>query len=315
MTNRYLGVDPVLTNVAIGYTNEQYIAELVLPSFSVAKQTGKHFVYDRGRFRGPANNAKRAQGANSSEVSLVLTTGNPYFCEDHALKQFVADEDVDNAITPTSPYQDATENTVDRLLIGREIEAATLLTTAANFATGSKVTLTGTDQWNDYTNSDPIGDIETGKTAIHDSIFQMPNTLVLGKQVYDQLIHHPAIIERVKYSQLGVVTPQLLAAVFDVERVIIAKAGKNTSIEGQSDTMGYIWGKIALLAYVAPKVGPKVITLGLNYVWAGKSMQVKRLRGTDEEDREGTYIRAGRWYYDQNIVASEAGYLISGAVA
>ena len=315
MTNRYLGVDPVLTNVAIGYTNEQYIAEMLLPSFSVKKQTDKHFVYDRGRFRGPSNNAKRAQGANSSEVSLILTTGNPYFAEDHALKQFVADEDVDNAITPTSPYQDATENVVERLMIGREIEAATLLTTAGNYGSGNKVTLTGTDQWNDYTNSDPIGDIETGKTAIHAAIFQTPNVLVLGKQVYDQLIHHPAIIERVKYSQLGVVTPELLAAVFDVEKVIIAKAGKNTANEGQTDTMGYIWGKIALLAYVAPKVAPKVITLGLTYVWAGKSMEVKRLRGSDEDDREGTYIRAGRWYYDQNIVASEAGYLISGAVS
>lgn len=315
MTNRYLGVDPVLTNVAIGYTNEEYIAEKVLPSFSVAKQTGKHFVYDRGRFRGPVNNAKRAQAANSEEVRLTLTTGNPYFCEDHALKQFVADEEVDNAMTPTSPFQDATENTVERLLIGREIEAATLLTTAGNFSSGHKVTLTGTDQWSDYVNSTPISDIETGKTAIHQAIFKMPNTLVLGKQVFDQLAHHPDIIERVKYSQLGVVTEELMAKVFDVERVIIAKAGKNTSIEGQADTMGYIWGKIALLAYVAPKVGPKVITLGLNYVWAGKSMQVKRLRGTDEEDREGTYVRAGRWYYDQNIVASEAGYLVSTAVA
>lgn len=315
MPNRYLGVDPVLTNVAIGYTNEEFIAEILLPSFNVAKQTGKHFVYDRGRFRGPDNNAKRAQGANSSEVRMTLTTGNPYYCEDHALKQFVADEDVDNAMTPTSPYQDATENTVDRLMIGRELEAATLLTTAGNYGASNKVTLTGTDQWGDYTNSDPIADIETGKTAIHQAIFRMPNVLMLGKQVFDKLAQHPAIIDRVKYSQLGVVTPELMAKVFDVDRVVVAKAGKNTANEGATDAMGYIWGKFALLAYVAPKVGPKTITLGLNYVWAGKSMQVKRLRGTDEDDREGTYIRAGRWYYDQNIVASEAGYLISTAVA
>lgn len=314
MTNRYQGVDPLMTNVAIAYTNDEYIAESLLPSFSVKKQTDKHFVYDRGRFRAPSNNAKRAQSANSGEVNLILTTGNPYFAEDHALKQFVADEEADNAVDPSAPYQDATESVVERLMIGREVEAATLLATAGNYGASNKITLTGTDQWNDYINSNPIGDIEAGKAAVHAQIFKTPNVLMLGKQVYDQLLNHPAIIERIKHSQLGVSTLGLMASIFDVEKVIVGRAGKNNSTEGQADSMGYIWGKVALLAYVAPKVVPKVVTLGITYVWAGKTLQVKRLRGSDEEDREGTYIRAGRWYYDQNIVSSEAGYLISGAV-
>ena len=29
-----------------------------------------------------------------------------------------------------------------------------------------------------------------------------PNTLVLSKKVFDKLVDHPAIVERVKYSQL-----------------------------------------------------------------------------------------------------------------
>src|SRR4051812_12415868 len=128
-TNRYLGVDPMLTQVAIGYQNDAYIAELLLPSFPVKTQSGKHFIYDRSRFR---NNAtKRAAGSPSNETSFTFTTGLPFYCEDHAQKMFVTDDDVASAITPTDPYQDATEFVTEQLMIDREIEAAsTLLSTA-----------------------------------------------------------------------------------------------------------------------------------------------------------------------------------------
>src|SRR4051794_26891664 len=106
-TNRYQGYDPILSNVAIGYSNEAYVASQLFLDVPVNFQSGKHWIYDRGRFR--IVNGKRAAGANSGEVSLTLTNGLPYFCEDHAYKTFVTDEDVANATTPTSPFQDATE--------------------------------------------------------------------------------------------------------------------------------------------------------------------------------------------------------------
>ncbi len=311
MANKYLGVDPMLTNVAIGYTNDQYIADLVMPTFAVSKQSGKHFVYDKSRFRAPKNNAKRGTGSPSDETTLTFTTGNAYYCEDHALKHFVADEDVDNAITPTDPYQDATEFLSEQHLISKEIEVATALTDTGTMT--SNTTLAGTSQWSDFSNSNPISDIRTGMQTIHSSIYKNPNTLILGKQVFDKIVDHPAFTERVKYSQLGVMTTDLLARIVGVERVIIAAAGKNTAKEGQTDSMSYIWGKNAILAYVAPRIAPKMVTLGLNYTW--KQMQVERLRGSNEQDRKGTYIRLGDNYYDENIVAATAGYLIKNAVA
>lgn len=309
MSNKYLGVDPMLTSVAIAYSNDEYIAEKIFPSFAVAKQSGKHFIYDRARFR--ANENRRAQGSPSNEVTLALTTGQPYFAEDHALKQFVADEDVDNAITPTDPFVDATENTTDMQMVAREIELATALTDTGTMT--QNTTLAGTAQWSDYTNSNPIGDVRTGMQTIHSSIHVNPNVLILGKQVYDKLVDHPQFIERVKYSQLGVMTPELLARIFGVDRVIVGGAGKNTAAEGQTDAMGYIWGKHAILAYVAPSVKPKLMTLGLTYTW--KTMKVEKLRGSNEEDRKGTYVRVGDHYYDQQIVSALAGYLIKNAVA
>jgi hypothetical protein len=311
MTNRYQGYDPILSNVALAYSNDAYIADLLLPALPVNFQTGKHWVYNQGRFRNTPS--KRATGSKSGEVELSLTTGNPYFCEDHALKQFVPDEDVENATTPTDPYTDATENVSEMLLIGREVEAASLLTSTSNIS--QNVTLSGTSRLDDYSNSDPFATIETGKQTIHQATHLMPNTLVMGKQVWDKLKYHPALMERVKYSQRAQMTTDLVASLLEVDQILVGAAGYNTSKEGQSDSMSYIWGKDMLLAYVAPRIQPKMLTLGLNYQWNKKTKNTKRLRGTDEEDRNGTYIRVGDDYYDMNIVSANCGYLIKTAVS
>lgn len=309
MTNQYLGVDPMLTNVAVAYSNEQMIADKVFPELGVKKQSAKHFVYDRGRFR--LTNTLRATGSPANEVTLTVTTGTTYFCEDHALKQFVADEDVDNAISPTSPFVDATENVVDMLRTDKENRLQTIVRSTAVLT--NNTTLAGTDQWSDYTNSDPFDDIETGKQSIHSAIGVDPNTLILGKEVWDKLKHHPSFLERVKYSQKGVITLELLASLVGVDRVLIGGAYYVSSDEGQTETTAYLWGKDAILAFINPRTAQKMITLGLTYTW--KKMQTKRLRGTDEEDRAGTYVRVGNMYYDQQLVSAGAGYLLKSVVA
>ncbi len=307
--NRYLGVDPMLTNVAIAYSNEAYIADKIFPEFAVKKQSGKHFIYDKGRFR--INDSLRAAGSNSNEVTLNLTTGSAYFCDDHALRQFVPDEDVDNAITPTTPFIDATENATDMLSVSKEKALADYMANTGNLT--QNTTLSGTDQWSDFSNSDPFTDIETAKATVHASIFKKPNVLILGKQVYDKLKHHPDLLDRVKYSQKGVITIDLLKELFDVDYVLIGAAGYNSAAEGQTDSMSYVWGKNAWLCYIAPKITKKMVTFGLTYTW--KKKKVEKLRGTDEEDRKGTYVRIGNMYYDQQAVTVLAAYLIKNAIA
>src|SRR5829696_6301391 len=156
--NRYQGVDPVLTNVSIGYQNSAYIADQLFPTLPVAKQSGKHFIYDKGQFR--VNDNLRGSGAASKEVTLNLTTGLPYFCEDHALKQFVTDEDMDGAVAPMDPMVDATENVTEMHMVAREVELAASLTSTGVMT--QNTTLSGTSQWSDYSNSDPFSVIETG---------------------------------------------------------------------------------------------------------------------------------------------------------
>src|SRR5665213_927207 len=124
------------------------------------------------------------------------------------------------------------------------------------------------------------------------------------------LREHPAIIERVKYSQLGIITEQLMAEVLQLETVLVGEAGSNTAKEGQTDSLSYIWGKNAIVAYIAKQIRVKMITFGITFTYSVRT--VTRWR---DEDRKGTYVRIGGDNYAQQIVAVNAAYLIANAIA
>lgn len=305
MVQQDVVVDPALSNVSIKYSNDTFIADQVFPTLSVTKQTGKFYVYDKSNLRVDKTARAIGSGANEVEHNQTLAT---FITEDHALKEFIPDEIQDQADSALNPLVDATESVTEKLMLDRELALSTLLANTSNVT--QNTTLSGTSQWSDYTNSTPIYDVRTARTTVHQNTFRKPNTLVLGKQVFDMLCEHPTIIARVQYSQLGVITAELLARVFQVEKVLVGEAGYNSAVEGQTDAMSYVWGKNAWVLYVAPSVRLKGITFGYTFTYATR--QVKRWR---DEDRQGVYVRVGNDNYQQKIVAVGAGYLIKNAIA
>jgi len=305
LTRTDVMIDPVLSNVSKKYTNQEFIADRIMPVVPTAKQTGKYYIYDKSNLRRDVT--LRAPGSGANETSFGLSTED-FITKDHALKDFIPDEVQEQADAPLNPLIDATENLTEKLLIDREKELAETMEDTSTLT--ENTTLSGTDQWSDYSNSDPIGDIRDGIENVHSKTFKRPNTVVLGQETYNKLIDHPQIVERIKYSQLGIVTTELLARVFGVNEVLIGSAGENTAKEGQSDSLGYIWGKHAWVFYKAPGMGLKQLTFG--WTFAYKTRIVERWR---DEDRKGTYVRTGNDNYTQKVVCAEAAYLIKDAVA
>jgi hypothetical protein len=238
---------------------------------------------------------------------------------EHALKILVTPEERENADSPLSPDRDATELVTSRIMLGRELAIKDLVLTAANYATGYTVTLSGTSQWNDYTNSDPIGDFRAGRNKIHSGLFLEPNLAIIPYEVMSELEDHPDFIERIKYSERGVLTAEIIAMILGIPRVIVPGVGYATNNPGQTETLAYIWGKDVLMAYVPPRAGLRIPAFGYEFVWplAGRVQAVDRWY---DEDRIGDYIRVRR-RYDHKLVAlnasskSIAGYLIKSAVA
>jgi hypothetical protein len=172
-------------------------------------------------------------------------------------------------------------------------------------------------QWSDYTNSDPIEDIEAGKAKILSTTGLEANTLVLGYDVFRRLKNHPDLVDRIKYTSSQTITEDMLARMFDIERVLVSKSVKATNAEGATAAYSFTTGKTALLAHVAPNPGILTPSAGYTFSWTGVSQGMGLTIGTSSfrlESLRATRVEA-ELAFDNKVVASDLGYFWNTIVA
>jgi hypothetical protein len=313
-------IDVALTQVSVGYDTEGLIADMLFPVLRVRKQSDLVYVFGREGWALNPGGDLRAPGTLANEIPGLVVSTEPYFAKEHSLQIPVTDEERENADSPFDPDRDGAELVTAKILLARELTVKTKVTTVANFASGNSVTLAGTDQWNDYTNSDPIDDMRVARDAIHAKIFRAPTLTVIPYQVMSKLEDHPDFIERIKYSQLGVTTEALIARILGVGRIVVPGAGYNSANIGQAESLGYIWGKDVLTLFNPARPSPKTPAFGYEFVWVypgGQTQVVDRWR---ETPRKSDLIRVSRRYTHEFMARdtnddATAGYLIKNAIA
>lgn len=312
-------IDVVLSGISMGFDNEDFVGGRLFPTVPVRKVTDKYYVFGREAWSVDLGGDIRAPGTVANEIPGLAVSTDSYFAKEHALQIAIADEERENADSPLSPDRDGTELVTQKILLGREIAMKDLVTTAANYPAAHTVTLSGTSQWNDYTNSDPIADFKDGRLQVHSAIFKEVNTAVIPYQAMSVLEDHPDFIERIKYSERGILTPEIIAAVIGIQNVIVPGVGYNSNTANSTFTGAYLWGKDVLLAWVPPRAGMRIPAFGYEFVQAidGRTQVVDRWR---EEPRVSDIVRVRR-RYDLKFTAKDsnnkaiAGYLIKAAVA
>lgn len=300
-------IDPILTTVAQGYRNANFIGSTLFPAVPVDQRGGKIVAFGKEDFM--IYRTARAPGTNTPRVQFGYSSSS-YALEQHALEGQVPFEQMQDA--RQVPGIDQGQLAVRKVqnIIGLRLEKAQadLATTAANYPTGNKTTLSGTAQWSDYTNSNPSAAIETAKDAIRAKIGLRPNVVVLGAAVFSTLRQHPAIIDRIKYTGRDVVTTELLAALWGVDRVVVGDA----VYASDAGTFSDVWGKFVVVAYTDTTglMDMGVPTFGYSY----------QLRGYPVVERPYEDRNAKSWIYPVTdevmpvIAASSAGYLYSAVV-
>jgi hypothetical protein len=313
-------IDVALSNISVAWPNNQFVGPALSPSVPVKFQSNKYYVFGREAWGVPVSGDLRAPGTPAIEVPGLTLSTDSYFCQEHALKIAVTPEEEENADSPLEPKNDGTGLVTEQLLLGRELAMKNLVTTAANFASGYSTTLSGTSQWSDYTNSDPIGDHRTGVRKIHSGMFLEPNVEIMPYQVLSILEDHPDFIERIKYSERGILTADIIAAVLGIASVIVPGLGFNSANPGQTASLGYVWGKDVLMAYVPDRPGMKIPAFMYEFVWGYGGGLPQVVDQWWDNDRKATLIRVQR-RYQLKIVAQDAtakaiaAYLIKAAVA
>ncbi|CAN5193364.1 hypothetical protein BH09SUM1_BH09SUM1_07220 [soil metagenome] len=304
--------DVALTNVSIAYRNSAFIAPQIAPEVQVRRQSDRYFIYDSEQEAFRSTGDGRAPGAEASEVDFALSSDS-YYCDDHALESVVPDEERENSDSPLQPEIDRVEFLTDKILLNQEIALAAKLRNSAvipyqNLGDASAV-------WTDPA-VDPAEKIELAKSAILTAVQQLPNTLVLPYAVYSALRNHPKVVERVKYSSLGVVGSGTLAELFDIERVLIARAAKNIAARGQAPSMQSVWGNDAILMHVPTRVSLKSVAPALTFVWS-QAIGSSRGHGVQswrEERRKAAMLRVQK-YYDIKVVAPKAAFILQDAIS
>lgn len=317
-------IDRALTNISVAYIQSAsaFVADKVFPVVPVQKQSDRYFAYKREDwYRDEAK--ERAPGTESAGGGYDIDNTPTYFCQKYAYHKDVTEEDRVNADAPLNPDQDATDFVTTKLLLKREVLWAQRFFTsnvwstevtgvAANLAPGQFL------QWNDAA-STPIEDIDKIQTQMLELTGYKPNKLLLGAWTYKALKNHPDILERIKYTQRGIVTRDILAALFDVEEVLVAEAVQNLSPKGVTENNQFIYGKHALLVYAAPRPALKTPSAGYIFAWAGLlgagAYGNRILRFPMDHLGVGTERIEGEMAFDMKVVAADMGAFFKDAVA
>jgi len=295
-----LHVDKLLSNISVKYQNTEYIADQVFPRMPVKLDSDLYRIWVRN-FRIPET--KRAPKAVANEHNFEVTTAS-YLLEDHALKNYVGDEEADN-YDITDLRADMTEELTDVIMRMREKKVADLFTTT-NWSLN--VSLAAANAFNANTTvSNPIPVFDTAATTVIQNSGYKPNFGILPRDAFVACKNHVSVLDRTKYTT-SEMTPAMLAGLFDLPELLIPISSVDTSAPGTTEAISQIYGDIAFVGYKAPNPSPMKPSCGYTFM---KNMPMVRRWRDEERKAEAIEVQIK---FQPKIVASLTGYLIKDVV-
>lgn len=299
-------IDPILTTVARGYSNTEYIGDKLFPIVNVEKEGGKIPLWGKEAFR--LWSTERALRADSNEMDGAWLDTISYSLTEHDIQQRLDYRETEEAMLNIESI--AAQNVMDQILLGYEKKQADLIQNVSTYPTDNKVTLT--DDFFNEAGIDWIEIIHQKKALLSSIIAKDANTMVLPKKVWDKLKFHPKLKSYITVNQdmfQAVASIQKLQEILEIENILIGK----TLYSENGTTFSPIWGNNIVLAYVKPPSGIERspyepcfgYTLRKNgYPFADKyelsNGKIKVVRATDN--------------YDIKVVGSESAYLIKNPI-
>lgn len=311
-------VNAELTAVAIGYRNRDVdlIADAVLPRI----QTAKKFAYTKyttaDGYTVPPTRVGRKSEPNMVDFGGALTNDE---CVDWGLDDLVPNDEVaafEAMPRPNnlpSPLAKSVSLLSGLIALDREIRVATLLTTLATYQSTLRATLSGTSQWSDFSNSNPLDAL---LTALDTPIIR-PNCIFMGQAVWTKLRQHPRLIQAANASAQtgGAISRQDLADLLEIPaaNILIGVGFYNSATRGQTPTYSRVWGKHCGLIFKSEDLAnADQPTFGFTAQFG------TRIAGDIPQPRAGlrggTLVRVGE-SVKEVIASNDCGYFFQNAVA
>jgi hypothetical protein len=295
---------PELMAIAIAFVNNKLIADMVLPRIPVGKLQFQYLEHKMEEgFTLPETKVGRKGIPNQVEFNATLKTGS---VEDFALDDIVPNDDVDNAPKGYDPLGRAVEGLTNLILLKREVRTASLVFNPNSYPSTNKVALSGTSQFSDYTNSDPIKTI----TDALDAMIMRANKMVIGRSAYSVLARHPKIMKAVNKNagDTGIANRKDIADLFELDDILVGEGWVNTAKKGEPVSLQRVWGKnISLIYQDMTATTTQGVTFGVTAQYG------TRIAGSMPQPKVGArgaqLVRSGE-SVSELILAGAAGYYI-----
>lgn len=314
-------VSAPLTQLSLGYHPSGMIAEQVFPPLPVQHENDLYYAWDKGQAfrvgRSDGTASLRADKTKAKRLNFGATLKS-YIAYEYALEDTVSDREAANADTQLNLAASKIRRLQDLIMTDYEIRIATTATTAANYASANKTTLSGANQWNNSSftsttngqHSVIAGEIFTGKNAVRASTGGLvPNTIIIPYAVAMVLANDPGLIDLIKYTRSDLLVEDLLPPMLWGMKVLIPRAEYTSGVEGEAVTLSDVWGKNVVMAYVNPNPGLDSLTFGSTF--RSRPWQVKTYRDetTDETVYRPSFVQA------EQLITADCAYLIAACIA
>lgn len=302
------GVSVVLSKLARGYRAPNMVGLDLFPLVGVEDEQGKVPQFSAEAFED--SQTIRAPRAESNVMQPDDITYMDYSLDEHDQAAPV-DWRENNAGKRLFRYKMHLTRVVQtRIQLKHEAMCASLAQDTANYISGNHTTLSGSSQWT-HASSLPINDVETGKDRVRTTCGMEPNLGVISAQSLRALRTNSQIREALKTTNSymkngGKITAEVLADLFDLEKVVIARAFRKSGA-----TRTDLWLDSVVLAYVAPPPEDKGERTEYDPTF-GYTFRLNGLPVTDEYAATGNKVNFVRNtdMFTVRIVGADAGYVI-----
>lgn len=304
-------VDVYLSNLSLGLTFEgRYVNKTVMPSIPVIQDSGKIVAYDKSHLR-RENTRVSNKGSTAPIFEIGFLDDVTYSTKAYAIEAIITQHDLTQHDNPVNAERDMMAALTEIMEVDAEYRVATLL---LNTSTFTSATLSGTSQWSDYTNSDPLANITTGVVAVRDAFGMKPNVIAMDWEPALKLVAHPDI----KESRLVGNGPLRRDAIKSVLsdwfglNFIIGEAMYNSALEGATATLVKTWGDDVFIGFINPKPGLYSQTCAATFDL--KPGRVVRKYPYDKIPN-AYFIQIWDFGKNEKVIDANGGYVIENVIA
>lgn len=250
---------------SIRYANEKtdFIADYLFPP---SPETGKDLIkvwqYDVSNYRSVASTKKSSKAAADRVDYSGFYTNRTL--ELHKLAGEIDPSDERNFDPVVSNVrEDMAATIMDRLILDKENEAATLATNSTNYPSGLTSALGATVTWA-VAGGDPVADAKTARVAVKGQCGRKPNAMGLSWTGWEHLSTNASLLDRVKYTSADSLTVDQVKRLLGLDFIFIAGAQGNTNLEGNAtQTLSDIWNDSAIFFVYDPSPRKKKVCYGV----------------------------------------------------